>query len=638
MSIIFGVRTAEGHSHEKHFLTNLALATHRFAVDGTFVQPNGRVGMGFQPYHTHERSNLEAQPVTDRHGNMLTFDGRLDNHAELRTLLDIQDREAPDSLIALAAFEHWEDACFSRFIGDWALALWSSADQSLYLARDHAGTRTLYYELVNGNLLWSTYLETFFAGGQSHDLDQAYAVRYLAGQPLHDLTPYKGIISVSPAHYLKVQGDNELTLTSHWNWLVKDRIRYQKDADYEEHFLSLFKESIERRSGPGAPILAQLSGGMDSSSIVCISDRIRRSGGASPDELIDTLSYFDNTEPSWNERPYFSLIEEQRGKTGIHIDTSEHCARFFLSDTCPHTYLLPGPDSASEEAEKYLYSRLGQGYYRVVLSGIGGDELLGGVPSPLPELCDYLAGARYVRLLRSTFEWALVNRTSLLHVLSHTARETVNVYCRSMGKVPNIPQWIQPRYRIACEHVRIRHATRKSRIGLLPSSVSNALSWWSIMETLPHLVPHAIARLEFRYPFLDRDLVDFLLCVPRRQLVIPGKRRRLMRAALKGIVPPAILDRPRKAHIGRKPLASLRSNRLEIEELIRHSMMVAAGLIDRSIFEDSLRQVIESPNAAEWPNVMRAIKFEWWLQSNRAATNLASLEFDPWETAQSNVC
>jgi asparagine synthase (glutamine-hydrolysing) len=145
VNIILGVRAADAQSVDERHLRALAQGTNRYAPDGTFVLADGHVGMVFQPYHTHERSRLEAQPIVDVRGNMLCFDGRLDNHEELQEALGLPSQIASDSEIILAAFERWGESCFSRFIGDWALALWSSAERSLYLARDHAGMRTLYY-------------------------------------------------------------------------------------------------------------------------------------------------------------------------------------------------------------------------------------------------------------------------------------------------------------------------------------------------------------------------------------------------------------------------------------------------------------------------------------------------------------
>ena len=85
------------------------------------------------------------------------------------------------------------------------------------------------------------------------------------------------------------------------------------DAEYEEHFRSVFAQSVRRRLRSDSPILAELSGGMDSSSIVCMADEIISRGQLATPRL-DTLSYYDDSEPNWNERPYFSQVEEKRGR------------------------------------------------------------------------------------------------------------------------------------------------------------------------------------------------------------------------------------------------------------------------------------------------------------------------------------
>jgi asparagine synthase (glutamine-hydrolysing) len=397
MSTIFGIVRCPQKPVWEHEIQDLARTTERYAPDGLFVNTDRGLGMGFQPYHTHERSHLESQPAIDCLGNMLVLDGRLDNHAELRQILGLVDADTPDSKIMLAAFEHWGEECFSHFIGDWALALWVTRDRSLYLARDHAGTRTLYFEQTGDRLIWSTFLETFFWNGRSICLDIDFGTRYLACLPLHDLTPYQFVKAVPPAHFLCFRG-NKITPKPHWQWIVRDSIRYNSDGEYEDHFRSLFRQSVERRTGKGAPILAHLSGGMDSGSIVCMSDQVRREESARPEDLLDTISYFDDSEPHWNEKPYFTLIEDYRGKRGIHVRASSADRTL---DPLSFPYLLPGPDSTTYKREQNLIDLIGERGYRTILSGYGGDECFGGVPTCLPELADYLRSGEISQLVRS---------------------------------------------------------------------------------------------------------------------------------------------------------------------------------------------------------------------------------------------
>ena len=630
MSIIFGIRRSIGPDVDRGELLTIASATHRYASDGTLVRASHSVGMGFQPYPTHERSQLESQPAADCFGNLLVLDGRLDNHAELKRILGIDDPLAPDSALVLAAFEHWGTQCFSRFIGDWALALWSTNDQIMYLARDHAGARTLYFRNDGGTLCWATYLETFFANGERHSLNEQYAALYLCTQPIHNLTPYVGIEAVPPAHYVAIQG-NRATKTAYWSPVARRQILYKSDGEYEEHFLVLFRQSVERRTGPGAPILAELSGGMDSTSIVCMSDDIRRSHGIGVDELLDTLSYYDPAEPNWNEESYFAVTEAKRGKRGVHIETPTALRTFESADASlcgSNPPLWPGTDRTFLEQEHAILSAIGDRGYRSIISGIGGDELLGGLPVPLPELADCLVSGRIPHLLRQATKWCLPNRASLIQLLYETVRFTGNLYRAPQISLDDLPPWIQPRFAQMCSRFELEHATTERRFRRMPSRLSFGLAWKSIPETLPHTQPSCLSRFEFRYPYLDRDLVDYLTQVPREQVVRPGRRRSLMRRALKSIVPVEILERRRKGSIIRGPLIALQCQSAAIEELFRSSCVADLGFIEPTRLKQAIELALTGQEPRWWFSIMRVIGFEFWLRGNASMSMKNSRPMD----------
>jgi len=107
-----------------------------------------------------------------------------------------------------------------------------------------------------------------------------------------------------------------------WHFSPHTIIRYKTDRDYEEHFRHVFRQSVRRRLRSDAPVIAELSGGLDSSSIVCMADDILANEGADTRRL-DTLSFYDKTEPKGDDWVYFHKIERQRGRVGIHIDSSK---------------------------------------------------------------------------------------------------------------------------------------------------------------------------------------------------------------------------------------------------------------------------------------------------------------------------
>lgn len=610
MSIIYGELKSNGNVASTQELYDLAIATERCSPDGLFVRARGRVGMGFQPYHTHERSNLDFQPATDASNNMVVLDGRLDNYSVLCEQLHVEGESIPDSQIVLAAFNCWGEECFSRFVGDWAIALWSDSEQSLYLARDHAGARTLYFEQAGSAVRWSTRLGTFFSGGRSHTFDDRFAARYLACQPVCDLTPYTTIRSVPPAHYLKFH-DYQLIQRSHWEWLAKEGIRYKSDSEYQEHFLWLFRQSVERRTGPGAPVLAELSGGVDSSAIVCMFDAITGSGGRDS-AVLNTVSYYDDTEPTWNERPYFSIVEQQRGKSGFHIRTSFDqwsCAPL----ACPCPVYLPGLDSLTFDRERALAEVLRIQGSRVVLSGIGGDEVLGGIYHPTADLAELLFSRNVACVAQRALEWCLVERSPILHMIERLVAYLARLSWKPYPTLPRQPSWIHPRIGDHCRQRR-HPCLPRWRPGLNPSRIENAITWWALLETLPHLPDHPSRRYEYRYPYLDRDLVDFLLRIPRGQLVRPGERRSLMRRSLKGVVPVAILEHRRKAFITRGPLAALRRESGALRGLFNDPVTAKMGYVLQPAIRAAFDSISASHDAQSLPTLMRAVSLELWLR------------------------
>ena len=617
MSILFGVRAADGEPVAEDQLRMLARATSRYATDGTSFATRANVGMGFQPYHTHERSRLEVEPVKAVQGNMVSFDGRLDNHDDLCRDLEIQTRVTPDSEIVLAAFDRWGEDCFSRFVGDWALALWSDVDRVLYLARDHAGTRTLYYEIAQGRVRWSTYVDTFLVESTQCAIDDAYAACYLAGQPAGDLTPFEGIRAVPPAHLIRIDG-RKISRKNHWNpWKSTDEICYRSDDEYGEHFLSLFKESVRRRSNSAEPVVAQLSGGMDSSSIVCVSDLLRRDSGAGPEYLIDTISFFDDSEPGWDERPYFSAVERARGKEGMHFEASFRDRTFEPLPASAGFYAWPDADSGSLRQEDALSRLLASKGTRVVLSGLGGDELLGGVPTGTPELADLLVRGRFGTLCTLAFRWCLPTRRPLLEELIGAGKATWTAYFGLGRNSVPAPDWISGQLREILQARKPARPGIAERSQLLPSQIFACEAWHSILDSLPHLRPGHLCRYEFRYPYLDRDLVDFLFAIPRSQLIRPGRRRFLMRNAMKGIVPDAVLERPRKALVERSPMVALRRNQQRLRALFQAPQISQMSFVDVSQVTAALERVFVSNTATEWPLLLRLINLEIWLRGYR---------------------
>jgi len=611
MSIIFGIREVESRAVSEQELVDLAQATDRWALDGTFVRAQGRVGMGFRPYFTHERSLIDSQPIVDEPGNMVTLDGRFDNHAELCDLLGIGGFNLADSQIALAAFLRWGAACFSKFIGDWAIAIWSQKERALYLARDHAGVRSLYYEVRGHRILWATFLETLSNAASGDWLDRSYAARYISCLPVGASTPYRAIKAVPNAQFLRFS-EADFSSDCHWKSTASRKILYRSDADYEDEFRHLFGRAVQRRLGGGERVLAELSGGLDSTSIVSMADSLKRTSCESAYQLIDTVSYFNDSEQSWNERPYVAITENRRGKTGHHVHLSEATSSFQMSGV---PYPLPGATQTTLLREQLLADTIGGTAYRAVLSGIGGDEVLGGIPNISGGLSETLLEGNFRAFLRSAMAWSLNTRTPLIHTFGDVLQcLTTSSSAQGRSDRHDIP-WLR-----ACEHEEDRATSVRRSFRLQLScqglrAISNDCTLASVIESMPHTKHPFLFRREYRYPYLDRDLLDFLLNIPFEQLATPGRRRHLMRRALRTIVPEEILERRRKAYLIRSPLLSIQQAHEHVGSLFRSSRLADLGLLKRDEFLAAVDIVVKGADVQLWPHIIRTIEVELWLRA-----------------------
>jgi asparagine synthase (glutamine-hydrolysing) len=631
MSVLLGSWHYDGRALDLARAKELGAPTHRYAPDAESYLVSGPLCFGCQLLSTHDRDWSSREPYTDAQGNMAVFAGRLDNHQELAGLFGLRSATTPDVHLVLEAYRRWDEDSFTQFIGDWSLVLWCARRRNLFLARDHAGTQSLFYQMRSASLVWSTYLETFLADGVPPELNREYAARYLACAPTESLTPYADIWEVPPGAYVRL--DHGVTqINQHWTPVTDDRIRYRTDAEYEQHFFHLFRQAVQRRTENAATIITELSGGMDSSAIVCMDDYARRERLGSDAPLLDTLSYFDEGEPNWNEKPFFTAVEEARGKRGIHIATSYLRRDFSNPDPA---YPLPGIDGSAVSRERAFENCFGGFEKRVVVSGFGGDELLGGASNPVPVLADALMEGRFGSLREGLIRWSVAERITVWQMLSEVVHAAYGQRWSKRLSQAALPPWLRLSDSIP---VRSNDARMREVAGTLPSTRDSVASWNSVIETLPHRLPGLLTRREYRYPILDRDLVEFLLRVPSDQLRRPGERRSLMRRALGSLIPREVMQRTRKAFLQRGPIRLLDENRHAICSLFLSSALGDLGLVDPNCIQTMVQRDGIETLAQHRKTLMRAIHLELWLRGRLTPeTNLLQEPHESAYAEQSSV-
>jgi asparagine synthase (glutamine-hydrolysing) len=623
MSVQFGRWNFEGQPHAPDYIEKVSAALAPYGPDNNESYSKGSVRILYRAFHTTKESHREIQPHISPSGAVITWDGRLDNRvdliSELRHLLSIT---STDVAIVAAVYEEWGTDSFAKLIGDWALSIWNPTDQSLILAKDPIGTHHLFYSIENNQISWSTILDPLVRlAGKTFALDEEYIAGWLSMFPAVHLTPCVGILSVPPSSFVLLRPGKHI-VSRYWDFDPEKTIRYRTDAEYEEHFRTVFTTAVQRTLRSDSPVLAELSGGRDSASIVCMADTIIARGAAETPRL-DTLSKYDDSEPNWNEQPYFTKVEEKRGRTGWHINLGWQDSEEKTIPESPSDCFVPTPGYDGRNSPQIRMCLASQGN-RVVLSGIGGDEVMGGVPTPTTELEDLLARAQFGALAHQLKAWALEKKKPWIHLFFETIRDFFPPALVGVPKRMRPAQWLESRFVKQHWATLTGYPFRTKLFGPMPTFQSNLSTLEALRRQLARTGLPFEPPFEKRYPYLDRGLLEFVFAIPREQLVRPAQRRSLMRRALVGIVPAEILNRRAKAYVARSPLVRISREWSRWAEITQHMVSSSLGIVNQARISDVLQKARRGEQVPMVP-LMRTLFLEEWLR-NLLALGIVNLD------------
>jgi asparagine synthase (glutamine-hydrolysing) len=620
MSVQFGRWNFDGQPPVQDYMEKVNATLAPYGPDSNEAYARGGIKILYRALCTTKESWLEKQPHISETGAVITWDGRLDNCAELvNELRDSLTINSVDVAIVAAAYEKWGTNCFAKLIGDWALSIWNSNNRSLVLAKDPIGTRHLYYSFDDNQVTWSTILDPLVRlAGKTFALNEEYIAGWFSMFPAVHLTPCIGIHSVPPSSFVLLRAGRH-AVSKYWDFDPQKKIRYRTDADYEEHFRSVFATSVQRNLRSDRPVLAELSGGRDSSSIVCMADTIIARGAVETPRL-DTISYFDDSEPNWNERPYFTKVEEKRGRTGWHIDVGAQDPKensVPQPSESPNDRFVPTPGCDGRTSPQVRMCMASRGN-RVVLSGVGGDEVMGGVPTPAPELEDLLAKAQFGVLAHQLKVWALEKRKPWFHLLWDTARGFFPPSLVGVPKYMRPAPWLRSNFVKRHWGALTGYPFRTKLFGPLPSFQENVGTLDALRRQLARTALSFEPPFEKRYPYLDRSLLEFMFAIPREQLVRPTQRRSLMRRALVGIVPDEILNRKTKASVSRSPRVAISNDWAHLAEMTQHMLSSSLGIVDSELMLEALQKARHGEEV-RMVTLRRTLCLEGWLKDLSAS-------------------
>ena len=485
-------------------------------------------------------STAGHQPMATSDGAYtIVFNGEIYNYRELRAELQnlgCAFRTQTDTEVLLQAYVQWGAGCLRRLIGMFAFAIEDKHRRVLFLARDFFGIKPLYYAQTPVG-------EGFaFASEIKALLDWLPLKRTLQPQRLYDYlrfgrtdhggeTMWSEIRQVPAAHYLEVSLDRpgEGTPVRYWDLPGEEPLDLSFN-EAAEQVRELFLQNIRLHLRSDVPIGAALSGGIDSSAIVCAMRAV------APQAELHAFSYIAD-DPAVSEERWVDLV-------GKHAGARVHKVRAnpddLVADLDRLIYTQDEPFGGTSIYAQYrVFGLARQHGIKVMLDGQGADELLAGYHTYLP--------ARLGSLLRQgrlAGAYRFANRASKLPGMRGPLRLWMQAGRRLMPALGN--RWLMPSW-LNSEWFRERgvNLTAANSSRNLHEELRQTVSTTSLPMLLRYEDRNSMAAsIESRVPFLTPGLADFVLRLPEEYLLgNDGTSKSVFRQAMRGIVPDAILDR-----------------------------------------------------------------------------------------------
>jgi asparagine synthase (glutamine-hydrolysing) len=633
MSVQAGVFYFDGRPIDPQLVRRIRESLAEFGPDGGGQVLLPGLAMVYSTLHLTPEDRLESQPLRSCHGHVLTWDGRLDNRDDLLLQLwrDLSD-DTTDVAIALAAYERWGEAAFARMIGDWSLALWDGRTHEMKLASDYAGNRGLYYCEREGAVHWSTSLgELVERLDLREQLEPRFIVGYLAFAVPPDYTPYRDVWSVSTSHALTWTVGRTRRRFRFWD-LSLNVIRYEDPREYEIQLRSVLVDAVKSRLRSIRPPWAELSGGFDSSTIVCIADQLIATG-ASVASSLETISYVTDTSPESDERQFIAAVEEQRGRKG-RLLKAEACANT-LDEV--HGWVTPR-HPAGVPLEFFRAVRQAGG--RVLLSGHPGDLVMANYPESSAALVQHFAAREWRAFVSMAREWSRASRRPVWHAVAEIIAPYRSLHSRAIRltrySLPSgggtsrdvmtaaaqayllTPSWLESWW-----SEKLRHTSRvTSYAHQWHDTLINGIVEYSDLRTLGS--PSELAGVVHTHPYTDRRVVEYVLAIPPDVLNPPGQPRRLMKAAFACVLPAKVSRRFSKGYVDPFKLRKVRAWASDALAHLDSLFVVQEQYIDRNMLHAKLRTICDG-SCRVLGNIEIILIFERWLDSRRISKDRMSL-------------
>jgi asparagine synthase (glutamine-hydrolysing) len=512
-----------------------------------------------------------TQPICNENGKLwIIYNGEAFNYIELKDELIKKGHlfaTDTDTEVLLHLYEEYGTGCLNMINGQFSLAIWDSDKRELFLARDRVGIRPLYYAISNGRFLFASEIKAILAVDGARDLDlEALSQVFVFWSTLHGRTVFQGVKELPPGHFMVVK-DGTVTPRPYWSIPY-----YPPEAGHEMGFLDaaeqlreLLRDAVRLRLRADVPVGAYLSGGLDSSVIAMLISRDCTSH-LKTFSLGFQAGAFD--ESSFQQELIQYLRADNRQ---VMIGSDE--IRSLLPETVWH---CERPMLRTSPVPMFMLSKLVRSEgYKVVLSGEGADEILGGYnifkEAKIRQFWAKQSGStRRPLLLERLYPYVFKNpsrgRSFLQEFFAAKPEQLADPF------FSHAVRWESGKKNLAffsddCIAALSNYHPLEELAGQLPGTFGarDLFSRAQVLEMEIFLSNFLLSSqgdrvgmahsIEMRHPFLDYRVIDFAFRLPAKWKMRGLNEKVLLKQAFKGLIPESICRREKQPY--RAPIREL---------------------------------------------------------------------------------
>src|SRR6185503_6950199 len=589
---------------------------------GLFLEQN--VGLG------HRRLSIVDvaaghQPMTNEDGALqITYNGEIYNHSDFRAELEAAGhvyRTRCDTETILHLYEEHGERCVERLRGMFAFAIWDRNKKELFIARDRLGVKPLYYALTSdGSIYFASEIKALLAADAVvPKLNYSALPDYLANHATPgEETLFVGVKRLLPGHSL-LWRDGRITIKKYWDVTFSNSTSNHRSArEYVAEWLDLFRTAVRLRLMADVPLGMFLSGGIDSSAIAALMSTM-------VDEPIKTFSVAFR-EREANELGYARLVAEKYKTDHHEVVVSPEDFFAALPNLIWHE---DEPLAHPSSVALYFVSHLAAQNVKVVLTGEGSDELLAGYARYWKTLKNLAWGARYHNVTPGLIKNGVRKQLSALPDGSRVKQKLLRTF---LTLSPDIESLYLDNFAVYSRQAQPQLLTAEAREQIGPNvdpyrvihemmeqtdaeSLLDRLLYSDIKTYLHELLMKQdqmsmATSVESRVPFLDHKLVEFTCSLPERLKLRGGTTKYILREAMKGVLPEAILSRSKMGFP--VPIAAWFRGAYKsvIDEYVLSDRACSRGIFDA----DFVKSIVERHQSGENHDerLWALVNFEIW--------------------------